>query len=312
MGLILAASDSSVQFPGVETWLTAAPGLALLPGEHIRTGGGTVRFAFCPDRTAQTLLAGHEITIPRSHLPEAPGVFGDIRELAFCDLPSARQLARDGATPNPVPTKGPKVDLLDTIQRAEVLARSGDRSAAAAEYRRIASDYPEAMWTRGIILPDKPASATNPTGKTFALLIGISNYPKESPLGNLMYAHADAQSFAEFLQTPKGGSVPANQIKLLLNSEATRDGIDSAVRTFVNQAAGKQNTLILLVAAHGHFLTTNADPETGAIVGRDPYIVTADVYRQDVKTTGYPMAEFRNLIAEETLRFGRVIVYVDV
>jgi tetratricopeptide (TPR) repeat protein len=203
------------------------------------------------------------------------------------------------------------VDLLEAIRSAEALAHAGNRSAAADEYRRIASDYPEAVWARGMPVVAQPKLAKSPPGKTFALLIGISRYPKESPLPNLMYADADAKTFSTLLQTPRGGDIPSSQIKLLLNNEATRDGIDSAVRTFVNQAAGAQNTLILFVAAHGHFLTINKDPKTQKIV-RDPYILTADVYRQDVKTTGYPMAELRNLIAEQTFRFGKVLVYLDV
>lgn len=255
VGIILAADNSSVQLPGVETWLTAAPGMALWPGYKIRAVNGTVRFAFCPDKTAQTLLPGHEVTIPNSRLPAAPGVFGDVRMLPSCDVPPSR--ARQSAGANQPPE-------------------------------------------------------TSAPGKTFALLIGISKYPEESPLGNLMYADADAQAFSTFLQTPRGGGIPSSQIKLLRNGEATRDGIDSAVRTFVGQAAGTQNTLILFVAGHGHFLTTNKDPNTQAIVERDPYFVTADAYRQDVKTTGYPMSELRNLIAEETLRFGKVLVYLDV
>ena len=256
VGIILAADNSFVQLPGVETWLTAAPGMTLRPGYKMRTANGTVRFAFCPDKTAQTLLPGREITIPDSRLPTAPGVFGDFRALPSCDVP-----------PSPA---------------------------------------------RGMPAVDEPPPDASAQGKTFALLIGISKYPAESPLGNLMYADADAQSFSAFLQTPRGGGVPSSQIKLLRNSEATRDAIDSAVRSFIAQAAGRQNTLILFVAGHGHFLTTNKDPNTQAIVERDPYFVTADVYGQDVKTTGYPMSELRNLIAEQTLRFGKVLVYLDV
>ena len=66
------------------------------------------------------------------------------------------------------------------------------------------------------------------------------------------------------------------------------------------------------MAGHGDFLTTIEDPFTRKIVQRDPYFVTADVYGQDVKTTGFPMTELGKLIAEQTLRFGRVLVYLDV
>ena len=317
VGAILAADSSFVQLPGIETEIPAAAGMELRPGYRLKSGAGSIRFAFCPGHTAQTLLPGHELTISASHLPETPGMFAGKQSLPFCELPAGsgqHAAGLGGGQLPPAQAAGLKVDLLDTIRRAMALDKVGDGSAAAEEYRRIASDYPDAAWTRGLIvrhLTETPVPAYS-QGKTFALLIGISEYPQESPLGSLQFAHADAESFADFLQSPKGGSVPADQIKLLINAQATRDGIDSAVRTFVDQAAGKQNTLILFIAAHGDFLVTEKDPNTGQILSREPYIVTSDVFRQDVKTTGYPMAEFRDLIAKETLSFGRVIVYVDV
>ena len=319
VGIILAASSSFVQFPGIETSFPAAPGMELRPGFHIKTGNGSVRFAFCPEKTAQTLSPGQEIEIPSAHLRQISGLYGDIQKLPFCELPPAPErllAALDTSEAPPVFSyRSEKAELLITIQQAEALARGGDPAAAAQQYRRLAADYPEATWTRGVIaryVNDSQTPSAGQQGKIFALLIGISKYPKEAPLGDLMYADSDANSFAEFLRSKQGDSLPDSQIKLVLNEEATRDGIDSAVNTFVNQAASKQNTLILFVASHGHFLRSQVDPETGQVINQDPYIVTADAYRQELKTTGYPMNEFRRLIAEQTQRFGRVIVYLDI
>lgn len=263
VGIILSADRSFVQFTGIETMLPAAPGMELRPGFHIKTGNGTVRFAFCPEKTAQTLSPGQEIEIPSVHLRQASEIYSDIQQLPFCELPptSERSLAAvDTSEVLPVSSyPGEKADLLGTVQEAEGLARAGNSAAAAERYRRLAANYPEAAWTRGVIvrhLNESHTPSAGPQGKIFALLIGISKYPKEAPLGDLMFADADAKSFGEFLRSQQGASLPDSQIKLLLDEQATRDGIDSAVNTFVNQAASKENTLILFVASHGHFLKT--------------------------------------------------------
>src|SRR5580700_6079664 len=139
---ILTATDATIQLPGTETWLAAAPGMALHTGYKLRTATGTLRFTFCPDHTEQTLLPARELILPE------------------CNEPAT---------------------------------------------------------ARGVVVPHDLLPGTS--GKTYALLIGISEYPKESPMGNLKYAHADALKFAEFLATPKGGALPPSQIKLLINSQ---------------------------------------------------------------------------------------------
>jgi tetratricopeptide (TPR) repeat protein len=315
VGVILAAQSSFVQLPGIETQFEAKPGMQLRPGYRLRSANGTVRFAFCPGNTQQTLQPGRELIVPQLSLPQTAGLFADVQKLPFCELPSTP--SRDPAVrgiglPPSEPAAVPKADILDATRRAIALDQEGNHSAAAQEYQKLAADYPEAVWTRGVSVAPSNRASVDLEGKTFALLIGISEYPQESPLKSLQFAHSDAQSFAEFLRSPKGGAVPDEQIKLLLNGQATRDGIDSAVKNFVSRAAGKQNTLILFVAAHADFLVTEKDPASGAILHREPYIVTSDVYGQDVKSTGYPMAEFQTLIAEQTLQFGRVIVYADI
>jgi len=317
VGIILEAENSQIQIPGTGTWFTAAPGWELLPGYRLKTASGSIRFAYCPDRVIRTLLSGQELVVPASHLPDVPGLARDSQPAASCDLPAipAKPLANvrgGGQSISPAPGST-GADLLETISRARNLENAGDRNGAAAQYARLETDYPEAVWTRGVMqrLVSTPrVSAAE--GKTFALVIGISEYPPESPLGSLQYADADARAFADFLQKPKGGAIPKDQIRLLLNREGTRDRIDSAMSTFVESAADKQNTLIVFVAAHGDYLVSEKDPDTGQIIEREPYIVTADSNGQDVKTSGFPMAEFRNLIAEQTLRFRRVIVYLDV
>jgi tetratricopeptide (TPR) repeat protein len=179
---------------------------------------------------------------------------------------------------------------------------------AAAAY---AQDVPR---TRGVEVPNaEPKTAAKPSGKTYALLIGISRYRQDPPVTSLQFADKDAETLAELLKTPiGGGATDPDQIHVLTNENATRAGIDDAVRALAGAHGTAENTLILFVGAHGVFLKTEEDPDTHKVIERDPYILTFESNPQDAKTTGYPMEDFRRMVAEQALHFGRVLVFLDV
>ena len=53
-------------------------------------------------------------------------------------------------------------------------------------------------------------------GTTRAIIIGISDYADDG-IPDLQFADRDAESFAVWLLSPAGGSIPAEQVKLLTN-----------------------------------------------------------------------------------------------
>ena len=79
---------------------------------------------------------------------------------------------------------------------------------------------------------------------TYAVVCGISKY-EHSPL---LYADDDAAAFYNWLISKEGGSVPGDQVSVLINEEATRTailralarqfskaGADAVVRCFANE-----------------------------------------------------------------------------
>ena len=175
---------------------------------------------------------------------------------------------------------------------------------------------PPATGTRALIQPDarkKTEPEERKPGKTYALIIGISKYKVDPPVTSLQFADKDAESFADLLQKPIGGELAApDQIRLLTNQNATRAAIDDAVRDIGKNRGAPENTLVIFVAAHGVYLKTEEDPDTHKTIERDPYILTYDSNPQDAKVTGYPMEDFRRMIAQQAIRFGRVLVFLDV
>ncbi len=173
---------------------------------------------------------------------------------------------------------------------------------------------PEATWARGVTAPPPPPSIRQDSGKTYALVVGISAY-KNLPPSPLQFADKDAELFARLLATPRtDGRKAADEIRLLTNQQATRAAIETEVERLAkrNAASPRSNTLVLYIASHGAYPETEADPVTHKPIEGEPYILTYDSQMQDLKTTAYPMQDFRGLIAAQAAHFGRVLVFVDI
>jgi uncharacterized caspase-like protein len=143
-------------------------------------------------------------------------------------------------------------------------------------------------------------SAAEPAGKTWALLIGISEYRKLPHDLWLQYPDADAKAFGAFLESPRGGSVPAEQMLLLTNAQATTAAIRDAFRSFLKDKPGHNDTVYVLIAGHG---TVDA---SGA------YILTSDSDPENLAGTALPMAELHTVVEQGLTKAGRVILLADV
>lgn len=81
--------------------------------------------------------------------------------------------------------------------------------------------------------------------KVYALVVGISDY---KVINDLKYAHIDAIKMYNFLKSPEGGAV--KEIKLLINSEATRENIIASLIGYASYAT-KDDLIIFYFSGHG-------------------------------------------------------------
>lgn len=72
------------------------------------------------------------------------------------------------------------------------------------------------------------ASQSAHAPNTYAVIVGISHYENVG-INQLEYAHRDAQVFADYLKSKAGGSVPDENIRLLMNENATYAAIYDAL-----------------------------------------------------------------------------------
>ena len=67
----------------------------------------------------------------------------------------------------------------------------------------------------GLLILAGPNAVCAAQGEKYALVIGITGYPRFPASRQLRFADQDAQLFYDFITTPEGGSFPAGNIRLL-------------------------------------------------------------------------------------------------
>jgi len=248
VGIIVSAAGAVfVDTHRTETQLTAAEGMPLFAGDTLHNVNGSVRFSFCAKDSDFTLAPGGSVTFREQNIDgAAPPRLQAAGHPSFCQLPLLARLedAASRGEPEPPSTRlsvGRQAeldacmkpidaalaahpdDLNAQVARAAVLQEFGQTAEARAAAQAVAKLAPEATWIRGMqSLAEPPKSPRTNPGKTYALLIGISNYRYDPP-GSLRYADKDAELFAQLLQTPRGGGLQAPaDIRVLKNQAATR------------------------------------------------------------------------------------------
>ena len=92
----------------------------------------------------------------------------------------------------------------------------------------------------------KDTTANRPA-KTWAIIIGISNYSHLTPLN---YTDDDAHRLSAFLQSPEGGSLKDYQIKLIIDESATKANIIRFMHETIKNI-GSNDQLIFYFSGHG-------------------------------------------------------------
>jgi uncharacterized caspase-like protein len=98
--------------------------------------------------------------------------------------------------------------------------------------------------------PTPEPTPTPEPAKTWALLVGVSDYQNPA-ITDLKYAAADATGLHKALTDPTLGNLPASQVKMLVDSEATTANIMGAVETFLKPNVKAGDKVLVFLAGHG-------------------------------------------------------------
>lgn len=139
------------------------------------------------------------------------------------------------------------------------------------------------------------------TAEKYAVVVGISKYRHPSGgLTNLRFADRDASAFYDFLLSPSGGSFKKENVRLLLNEDATSQNVRSALFTFLTKPR-EQDLVILYFAGHG-----SPDPHDR----RNLYLLTHDTQLADMGGTAFPMWQLQDVFVR-ILKAKRVVTFAD-
>jgi uncharacterized caspase-like protein len=120
--------------------------------------------------------------------------------------------------------------------------------------------------------------------KTFAVIAGVADY-RDTSIRDLTYSERDCQALYEFLKSPKGGSVPDEQLRLITGPKTTRANFIRAMNETFMQA-GPDDFILLFLACHG---------ETDAS-GSEVFFLLSDTEHENLEGTAVSDNEIQKII----------------
>ncbi len=109
---------------------------------------------------------------------------------------------------------------------------------------------------KGVDPVKTPNSVRINASSTRAVIIGISDY-QDKNIPDLQFAHRDAEAFAAWLKSSAGGQVPAENIQLLTNEQASIGQIALAL-TWLLEECKPGDRVVIYFSGHGDVETKTA------------------------------------------------------
>jgi uncharacterized caspase-like protein len=149
--------------------------------------------------------------------------------------------------------------------------------------------------------PARPAAGRH---KRLALLVGINQYKYSGGFQNLNGCVNDVRRFGDLL-TSKFGFVPED-VKVLTDAQATRDGILTTFRTHLISQAAAGDTVVFYYAGHGSRAPNPSEPS-----GFDETIVPTDSRDPEGKVFDITDKELRALFGELRQKTTEITAILD-
>lgn len=115
------------------------------------------------------------------------------------------------------------------------------REAEMAEARPTEKPEREVKKDRWTQIRDKSET------KVWAVIVGVASY---SHMPTLRYTDDDAYRMYSFLKSPEGGALTDNQIRILIDEDATKNKIEAAMEDIFSKA-GENDLIMLYFSGHG-------------------------------------------------------------
>ena len=142
--------------------------------------------------------------------------------------------------------------------------------------------------TRRDLKLDKGTTDTQPVSikvpRSYALVVGISKYKNLPPDGQLQFPERDAESVYTVLISAEGGQFPAENVHKLIGAQATLSNLKLELEHWLPTVAKDDDRVLIYFAGHGFVSAGKA------------YLATADIDRENIPGTAYPMETLGSVI----------------
>ncbi|MCZ6680970.1 MAG: caspase family protein [Candidatus Poribacteria bacterium] len=139
----------------------------------------------------------------------------------------------------------------------------------------------------------------------YAVIIGIGKY-QDSRIPRLRYTRADAEGMYQYLIDPKRGGFPPENVRLLVDEEATLRNLRSTIGRWLAERVKPEDVVLLFYSGHGG-LETDLSGESGD--GKNRYLINYDADADDLYATAMPNPELGLMLAR--IRSQQLIFLLD-
>lgn len=140
---------------------------------------------------------------------------------------------------------------------------------------------------------------------SFALVVGVSRYRDEA-ITPLKYTNADARAFADLLTDEGICGVPKENVRVLVDEEATLFAIKDSISGWLANAVGPESTAIIFYAGHGDVEPDRTQSSDDALAN---YLLPYDVSSKNLYASALSKGEFQGLV--RTVRCKRSVILMD-
>ena len=140
----------------------------------------------------------------------------------------------------------------------------------------------------------------NAPSRKWAVVIGVNFYNDER-IPDLGGAVNDAWSFYHFLASPEGGAIDPFRLKLLLNDEASKQGVEDALGEFLQHTC-PQDQVIIYFAGHGAPEPDKPD---------EAYLLVNDTNLDSMVSSAISMGELFRFLQRRTGQTSQLLMLID-
>jgi tetratricopeptide (TPR) repeat protein len=145
------------------------------------------------------------------------------------------------------------------------------------------------------ISPSSLAQGENSQAKAWAVVIGISKYPKLPEQQQLLFADKDARDFAASIKSAVG-----DNLRLLINQQATAEAIKEAIGDWLARSVVESDTVYIYFSGHGI-----AETEYG-----EAYLLAYDSDAKLPYSSGVSLRELSYAISRR-VKASRILIMAD-